>query len=170
MSSRLSRRATLALVATLAAVAAGCGGGGQRATTTATDLAAAWHRVVLCARAHGMPSLQDPRIDATGRAIFPSGLSIPAEARRACQAMVDRLEPNADHTPPTAARLAALLRFARCMRSHIPDWPDPNALGQFAIDVHVQQRGKRLIMAAAQACARLDPNPNGGMDVVLAHA
>ncbi len=154
------RSAALLLVAALA----GCGG---RATNAGPpphqSPASAWHQVVLCARAHGMPGLQDPHFDASGKAIFPSGLNIPPQTRRACQSLVNRLVPNAnEHTTPTPAEMAGLLRFAQCMRSHgVSDWPDPRPDGSFAPDARLRHLLKSAILAQLTACEHFNPDPNG---------
>jgi hypothetical protein len=69
----------------------------------------------------------------------------------------------------SASDFEQLAKFARCIRSHgVPDWPDPNPLGEFPIGTRLQHGGKRLFGQAAHACARLNPNP-GGINVVLAN-
>jgi len=166
MSFALARPlCALAGAAALAACAAGCGGSHPTARSGAAPTrspAAAWHQVVLCARAHGMPNLQDPQINAEGKAIFPNGLSIPDETRRACQTLVDRLVPNADNHQPTPAQLAALLRFARCMRSHgVPDWPDPHPDGTFVPDARIGRSLKSTFRSQLMTCEHLNPDPNG---------
>jgi len=159
-------RNAVALVtsAGLVAVAAGCGGSHRpSAATTTPSLAAAWHQVVVCARAHGMPGLQDPRIDGrTGKAIFPNGLNIPPQTRAACQRLVDRLVPNAQNEAPTPAQMAALIRFARCMRSHgIGDWPDPRPDGTFVPDARIANSLKSAFRSQLMACERFNPDPHG---------
>lgn len=151
------------VLATLAAAAAGCGSGSRpsSASTTLTP-AAAWHRVVLCARQHGMPKLADPQIGADGKAIFPSGLTIPPRTRRACQSLYDRLIPNAQNQTPTQAELAGLLRFARCMRSHgIADWPDPRPDGTFVPDARISNSLKSTFRSQLLACEHFNPDPRG---------
>jgi len=155
------------MLAAVALVAIGAGCGGSHATNssgnTTRGLAAAWHQVVLCARAHGMPGLQDPRIDdQTGKPIFPNGLNIPPQTRRACQPLVDRLVPDAEHQAPTPAQLAALLGFARCMRSHgIPDWPDPRPDGTFAVDTRIGRSLKSTFRGQLTTCEHVNPDPRG---------
>ena len=161
------RRRTIVVAAGAAALAiAGAGCGSSHPTDAAPAApagpAAAWHQVVLCARAHGMPSLPDPRIDASGKAIFPSGLNVPAETRRACQSMFDRLVPNAQNHTPTQAELAALLRFARCMRSNgVADWPDPRADGSFVPDARLSHLLKSAIRSQLMTCEHFNPDPHG---------
>jgi hypothetical protein len=158
-------RASRSLLACVGAIAAGgCGGSHPRsdAPSAAVTVAAAWHRVVLCARAHGMPGLADPRIDATGKAIFPSGPNVPDETRRACRAMFDRLQPDARSRPPTRAELASLLRFARCMRGHgIADWPDPRPDGSFSPDARITGSLKSAFRSQLVACEHFNPDPHG---------
>jgi hypothetical protein len=152
----------------LAAIAAGCGGAHAAApaatTTGAANLARAWHQVVVCARAHGMPNLQDPQIDASGKAIFPDGLNIPDETRRACQSMVDRLIPGQRDRPPTAADLVKLRAYAQCMRRNgIADWPDPNPDGTFTLPPPIANVLKSAFRSQLETCARLNPDANGSI-------
>ena len=126
------------------------------------DPAAAWHTVVLCARAHGMPNLPEPRIDASGKAIFPNGLNVPEQTRLACQTLFNRLVPSAQNQAPSPAQLAGLLRFARCMRSHgIADWPDPRPDGNFVPDARIANSLKSVFRSQLMACERFNPDPNG---------
>ena len=165
--NRLGRRGALAaaaLLATLALVASGCGGSRDpnAARTASRSSAAAWHQLVLCARAHGMPSLPDPQISADDKAIFPSGLAIPPQTRRACQSLYDRLVPSGQDDIPTHAQLAALLRFARCMRSHgIADWPDPRPDGTFVPDARLAASLKSAFRSQLMTCEHLNPDPHG---------
>jgi hypothetical protein len=163
---RRSTRILAASVPALVAIAAaGCGASHPSGSTQMTrpqNPAAAWHQVVLCARGHGMPGLHDPRIDATGKAIFPSGLNVPEQARHACQSLLDRLVPSAQNNAPTAAQLAALLRFARCMRSHdIPDWPDPRPDGTFQPDARISNSLKSTFRSRLMTCEQFNPDPKG---------
>jgi hypothetical protein len=163
--TRPRRTATLvAAIALTGAAAAGCGSSHTRngAPVAAHSPAAAWHQVVLCARAHGMPNLPDPQIDASGKAIFPSGLNIPEQTRQGCQSLYDRLVPNAQDQPLTQAQLAALLRFARCMRSHgIADWPDPRKDGSFVPDARISQSLKSTFRSQLMTCEHFNPDPHG---------
>jgi hypothetical protein len=169
MSSALTRSRSIAAAAfaatVLAGAAAGCGGSGStssHAPSPSSAAAAAWHRVVLCARANGMPTLPDPQISPTGKAIFPSGLNVPERTRRACQAMFNRLVPNAETQAPTQAQFAALLRFAGCMRDHgIADWPDPRADGSFHPDARISNSLKSAFRSQLLACEHFNPDPHG---------
>jgi hypothetical protein len=162
---RRTRIATAAVLACVAIAGAGCGSASRSsATQTAPprNPAAAWHQVVLCARAHGMPGLRDPRIDASGKPIFPNGLNVPEQTRRACQSMFDRLVPNAENQAPTAAQLRALMQFARCMRSRgIPDWPDPRPDGSFVPDARISNSLKSVFRSQLTTCEHFNPDPRG---------
>jgi hypothetical protein len=152
-----------ATLAALVAVAAGCGSAHRTATPPAQqDTAAAWHQVVLCARSHGMPGLQDPRIEASGQPIFPSGLTVPSQTRLACQSLYDRLVPSAQNQGPSQAQFAALLSFARCMRSRgISDWPDPRPDGTFVPDARILHSLKSTFRSQLLACEHFNPDPHG---------
>src|SRR5215471_11401329 len=104
---RRPRALAAVTIVAFATAASACGGSHDTNSARATPRspAAAWHQVVLCARAHGMPNLPDPQIAASGKAIFPSGLNIPPQTRHACQSLYNRLIPNADHRAPTPAEL-----------------------------------------------------------------
>jgi hypothetical protein len=163
MSSRRVLRPALAAAALVFAVSA-CGGThSSTASRTTSNVAAGWHQLVVCARENGMPGLQDPRIDErTGKAIFPSGLNVPQQTRRACGRIFNRLVPNAETRAPTPAQLAALVRFARCMRTHgISDWPDPRPDGTFAPDAHIANSLKSAFRSQLMVCERLNPDPHG---------
>ena len=108
-----------------------------------------------------MPNLPDPQINANGKAIFPSGLNIPERTRQACQSLYDRLVPSAQNQAPTSSQLAALLRFARCMRSHgIADWPDPRPDGSFVPDARISRALKSMFRSQLMACERFNPDPH----------
>jgi hypothetical protein len=146
---------------------ASAGGGSlnQRSTVALRELAR-------CVRAHGMPSFPDPQIGSDGHPSFPdSAPRIPYAIQQACRTVAAQIP--ADYTattPVSTSDFQKLATLARCIRLHgVADWPDPNPLGEFPIDTRLQQGGKRLFYGALHACARLNPNPNGGINVVRAH-
>jgi hypothetical protein len=147
-----------------ATAGSGAGSVNQRATTALRELAA-------CVRAHGIPSFPDPQVGSDGVPRYPdSAPRVPAATQQACRTIAARIPP--DYTATTAVSSSdfqKLLELARCIRAHgIPDWPDPNPLGEYPINAHIEQSGKRLFVAAVHACARLNPNPDGGINVVRA--
>jgi hypothetical protein len=128
-------------------------------------------RAAACIRQHGLPAFPDPVVNYNGVPDFPdSAPRVPIAAQRACESIFAQMPAGWTATQPvTLTDYRKLLAFARCMRAHgIPDWPDPNRLGEFPIDAHIQAGGKRLFVPAAHECARLNPNPSGGINVVRA--
>jgi hypothetical protein len=147
------------------------GGGGSTQGSSNRQALVALRQYARCVRAHGLPGFPDPVVQSNGHPVFPdSAPRIPQAIQQACRAVAARIPP--DYTATTAVSSSdfqKLLHLARCIRAHgIPDWPDPNPLGEFPIDTHIQQGGKRLFVPAVHACARLDPNPSGGINVVQA--
>jgi hypothetical protein len=167
---RITATHVLALAALVVPLLAGCGGASRASAPRAS---AAGERPALavlgelarCIRAHGLPDFPDPQVGSDGVARFPdSAPRVPVATQQACRTIAAQIPPDYTATAPVSSSdLQRLLALARCLRAHgIPDWPDPNALGQFPIDARIQQGGKRLIEPALQACARLNSNPNGG--------
>jgi hypothetical protein len=163
----------LAAAAVAPALLAGCGGANRPHSRGSVDQQAlvVLRELARCVRAHGIPSFPDPQVGSDGVPRFPdSAPRVPAATREQCRTIAARIPPDyTSTTPVSTADLQKLLQLARCIRAHgIPDWPDPNRLGEFPIDAHIQQGGKPLFVPAVHACARLNPNPNGGINVVRA--
>jgi hypothetical protein len=71
---------------------------------------------------------------------------------------------SSDNPAPAAGRQQAL-KFAQCMRNNgLPDFPDPDASGQFRGQGHEQQDNPRF-QAAQQACRDLAPGGTHERDV-----
>jgi len=159
-------RTALAAVAALLAAAA-CGSspasprvagstGGPAAAvgsphaTTAAQRTRAWLDFAACIRAHG-GSLPDPSFDPNGNpqwSVNPK--TVPRAALLACQSDLQGTSGGKNDQAPTAAELAQLTRYARCVRQHgLPNFPDPNPqTGGFdGID-----KTSPALQAAAQAC------------------
>jgi hypothetical protein len=135
--------------------------GGQAAGTA--QVLNVLRQLARCIRSHGMPGWPDPVINPlTGAPDFPpDSPRVPASIQQACQAVANRLPPDAGASqPPTAASMQALVHFARCMRSHgVPTWPDPNALGEFPMTTQtsVQFKASPTYRRATGACIRFVP-------------
>jgi hypothetical protein len=85
-----------------------------------------------CMRSHGVPDFPDannsnelpdglPKVD-------PQQLGVSSSQYQAAQQACTRLLPNGGQMSQTQSQrdLRAMLRFARCIRSHgVPTWPDP---------------------------------------------
>lgn len=148
---------------------AACGGAAPQAGTETP--AQIWHELVVCARAHGDPTMPDPTIDSHGQATFPPGTQKPSAATtQACQSIYDRLP--ASVRGNNAPDIQMEIRFAQCMRAHgLPDWPDPNADGNFPLPADLISSGKSgpvwdRVKAGWDACKAF--NPSGSISV--AHA
>jgi hypothetical protein len=153
---------------------AGCSasaGSGSATTTTSgqQDATAVLREFVRCARANGMPSLPDLRLDSNGQVSVPEGTPDPPKSvERACRSIWERLPAAASGEqgrPPSD--MQALLRFARCMREHgMADFPDPKPDGRFPLPPSMQQvHGKTpQFLRANQACRQLNPNPKGRLE------
>jgi hypothetical protein len=176
MATQQSRHvvAGLSLLFVAGALLAGCGGGRhaqsgsaeQRATDALRDFAR-------CVRAHGLPDFPDPTIRSDGVPRLPDDApDVPVAAQQACRSVAARIPAHyTESTPVAPADFQKLVRLARCIRSHgLPAWPDPNGLGQFPISARIQQGGKRIVLPALRACARTNPDPNGGINVVRAQS
>jgi hypothetical protein len=179
MSFRWSSAPILAAAgAAAAALLTGCGassqvagGGGSSQGSTNRQALVVLRQYASCLRAHGLPGFPDPVVQSNGHPVFPvSAPDVPQTAQQSCRTVIARIPPNYTATTPVSTGdFQKLLRLARCIRAHgVPDWPDPNALGEFPIDARIQQGGKRLFWPALHACARLNPDPSGGINVVQA--
>ncbi len=158
--------AVLAVLAGLAGCSSAPGSGSSTATTTVEDTAAVLRELVQCARAHGMPNLPDPQIDANGQPHWPGGEPpAPTESvMRACRSIIDRLPAQPAGEGGDAANVQALIRFAGCIRDHgFPGFPDPQPDGKFSASAFPPgvKPGNPPFDAAMRACRQLNPDPNG---------
>jgi hypothetical protein len=123
---------------------------------------AVMRQLARCIRSHGMPGWPDPIINPLTNAPDwpPSAPRLPASIQQACQSIASRLPPDAQQSqPPTPASMQALVRYARCMRSHgVPNWPDPNALGEFPMTTQMSGQVKGSAdRRASSVCIRYVP-------------
>ena len=160
-------RVPILLLAAVAVATAGCAPSRAPSSAAARTSAAAastraqalpvWRDFVACARSHGVPQIPDPVVDDHGRATFPgfTPRSIPAAARQ-CERILDRLPASAQkdgHPDLNEQQLAALRRFATCMRTHgQPHWPDPRADGIFVLPAAVLNQGKPALLRLVAPC------------------
>jgi hypothetical protein len=133
MRSRHSSILTAVIAAGAASLlAAGCGGGSSTAAGTTTQNVALEYSH--CMQSHGVANFPDP--SSGGKiskdqvvALDPASPQFQA-AGRACA----RIAPGPGGQQTSAqgpARTAAMLAFARCLRSHgFPSFPDPTTSGQ----------------------------------------
>jgi hypothetical protein len=137
MSSRTLFPASVAAIAAVSLLIAGCGGGSSTTaatTTTATQNGAlAYAR---CMRSHGVANFPDPLTNGeNNKSAVVSALqglsnSVVQKAQAACM-HVNRGSPGtAQSADQSQAHTAAMLAFAHCLRSHgFPNFPDPTSGG-----------------------------------------
>ena len=166
---RLWRAGVLAVaVASIAVLAAACGGGGIAPVLAGTLNYQKALAYAQCMRAHGEPSYPDPTSNGgfiiDGKKDHLNG-TLMSSANKTCQHLLPKFG------PMTASRqrqaTAEALRYVACMRTHgIPNMPDPvvNAQGmQFRIGGPKGKGpppGSQVLHNAMQACQKLLP---GGM-------
>ena len=110
-----------------------------------------------CMRSHGAPNLPDPTSSPRD---FKSAFADPSPAVQSaatdCRHLLPPGEQQRENPRPSPARTAALVAFARCLRTHgFPNFPDPNATGELThemlanagIDLH-----QPAVLQAADAC------------------
>ena len=165
------------VVAAAAMFVAGCGGGsspGVANVSSATSTSSSTSggppteaqirqaqqdavRFVNCMRSHGVPNLPYPT---TAPRAFKNELADKSPALQSayttCAHLLPAGGPSTQNTASTQAHIAALLAFARCLRSHgYPSFPDPTGSGQVThqmlanagIDLH-----QAALVRAADAC------------------
>lgn len=157
----------LLAAAIAAALLAGCGAGSNSTTSsgssdppTQAQLQQTQREVVRfagCMRTHGAPNLPDPTSSPRAFKASLGGNQSPAvrAALRACRHLLPGGP--SDRSPArTQAQRAAILAFARCLRSHgFPRFPDPTSTGEVThemlanagIDLH-----QPAVVHAANAC------------------
>jgi hypothetical protein len=164
------------LLLALALAVAGCGGGGGKTegvaslggdkTTPTTSpgggsdpkqAALNWAR---CMRQHGI-NMPDPKIDANEgfAGLLPEGVNPDDPKFKAAQQACQKYAPNGGQ-PPTLnpQQRQQQLQFARCMRQHGVNMPDPDAKGGIDMSgVGVDPDGPKF-KAAEQACQQHKPN------------
>jgi hypothetical protein len=168
------RGATVAVgVGLVVLLLAGCstsdGSAGAATTTTGgqQDAAAVLREFVRCARANGMPTLPDLRLDSNGQVSVPEGTPDPPKSvEQACRSIWERLPASASGEqgrPP--AHIQALVGYARCMRGHgIADFPDPQADGRFPLPASLRGGKTPSFLRANQACRQLNPDQKGRLE------
>jgi hypothetical protein len=141
---------TVLLSVLLAAGIAGCDSAGSAGTPTASASASANRQQLLalgqewvqCLRDKGLTRMPDAEVSQDGYLQFPAqtdynwkeDLSKHRNIIDACQSIEDRYPPNAFRPKQqfSADDLRKLAAYAECVRKNgIPDFPDPNAAGEF---------------------------------------
>lgn len=113
-----------------------------------------------CIRSHGVPTFPDPTTSPHEfkQALNPSIAQSPAfkSADPGCRHLLPHDGQPNQSAPPSQAQIAALLAFARCLRSHgFRSFPDPSSSGQVT---HEMLAGAGItlhqpaVLQAADAC------------------
>jgi hypothetical protein len=161
----MSLRTILAGLA-IASVLTGCGSSGDKnaggtssasvtgGASSSLDLATAWRQFAQCVRKHGAPNYPDPVQRPDGKWGPPPGTDRPPMAANdACRESGQKIKNLNRHRESTAADMAKLRQFARCMRQHgVPTWPDPQPDGSFRLPPPLRQ--KKPNESASRACGR----------------
>lgn len=144
--------AALALAVTFTATACGstspAQSASQRSGSLFQRLVAGYVDYAHCARAHGLPNLPDPQVDAEGNDHYPSldrqgpwrwpesvllGCSKVWARVHAIRDQYDNAHPQG--TPASPVTYARALAIARCIRRHgFPTYPDPSPSGGFPVN------------------------------------
>jgi hypothetical protein len=122
-----ARRFLLAACLAAATACGGTAGGHSAASAPPPDQAHVWLSFAACLREHGANE-PDPTFDQSGSpqwSVDPK--TLPPAATQACGSLLQSAHLQRPQSAPTAARLAALARYAQCLREHgVPDFPDPD--------------------------------------------
>ena len=143
----------------------GAAGGGDSADTTAASLSEADQRQALldfaeCMREHGV-DMPDPSFDGQGGVIQVGEMGgdpdVFAEAQAACQPLLEDAMGSFTPNPEQEAQMREqALAFARCMREHGVDFPDPTFGDDGTVVVAVGDSGHDPndpeVRAAMEAC------------------
>jgi hypothetical protein len=184
---RRSHLAALAAVLALTLAVAACGGGGKSdgvaslsgsnkptATTSASsskDFKQAALAFARCMRQHGI-DMPDPQFTGNGRITQelksgPGGKGPDDPKFKAAQQACQKYMPNGGTIKkPSPQEQQQMLAFARCMRQHGIDVPDPGPNGGITINGGNGSKGPNpddpKFKAAQQACQKLLPNAGKG--------
>ncbi len=119
-----------------------------------------------CMRQQGIP-LSDPKQDANGgitQQVGNAGTPVPKAKQDAAQKACQKYAPQGKGGGHASqAELNKALAFARCMRQHGVNMPDPKITnGGIDITMSANQNDKAKINAAQSACQKLLPRPGSG--------
>lgn len=156
----------LVVAAAVSLLAAGCGSDSPRTSgsgnqPTPAQMTQDGVGFVQCLRSHGVTNVPDPTAT-SGRGFknaIESDQRSPAfqSAYKACQHLLPGGGPSTRTAAQSREQTAALLAFARCMRSHgFPRFPDPMSSGQLTHEM-IASAGINLhqpaVLQVGDACA-----------------
>jgi hypothetical protein len=127
--------------------------GSPSASPNVSSVLAVYREFAQCLRTHGVPNFPDPVVNARGEVQVNPPARVPESAEQACKSIGERLPPQGEDKPRTAAEMAKLRKLAQCFRAHgVADWPDPDDRGVFHVSKRLQDLGKRAWLPARDAC------------------
>jgi hypothetical protein len=147
----------------VAVLAAGCGGSNGSGSAGSGSTKAQFLAYSRCMRGHGVSDFPDPTTPAGGGVAFsidagpgsdlsPNNPTFKA-ANQACRSL---LPAGVQLPTPSSPKIAAEVRWARCMRSHgVPSFPDPNNEGAF--DSAKFDCSSPAFQTASKACKSRQP-------------
>jgi hypothetical protein len=155
---------TLPLAA--ASIALGACGGGGAATAGTSDRRAEFREAALkfakCMRAHGV-DMPDPqpgeggRITMGGPGTGPEDQAKMESAQKACQKILEKVKPPEMSEEQQQKFKDQALKFARCMREHGINMPDPQFLGGGRITQRMEEGidpNSQRFRDASEACSK----------------
>jgi hypothetical protein len=172
----------LAVTVGVALLTAACSGGSTTSTgvadpgsTSSHSTSAAYAKALAyseCIRSHGVPNFPDPTISNGSIDLnLGNGVGVSQSTLQAAQNACKSLSPVHPLTGAQEAKnVAEGLKWAQCIRSHgVPNFPDPNSSGAFALPSGMNPQSGSL-QAAMNACQSVRPmqiqmssgNPPGG--------
>jgi hypothetical protein len=177
MSGNLRPLATLALVALIGVISAGCGSNAPSETGTASSSGSASSgadktltardkavKFAECIRAHGVSDFPDPN----AKNQFEYGVSVtPTVWNRATTACKDLQPPGTLSGKRTPKQQSASLRFAQCIRDNgVKDFPDPvngePLVNTYKIPSSNKPGGMAILNAAMRKCGNVLGEAAGG--------
>jgi hypothetical protein len=133
-----------------------------QANATSTDTDSRLRQYAACLRQHGL-HVDDPAPGQAGVRLDPQ--DPPETAAAAVQACMAYATGGDAPTPPSAAQLAQLRKYAGCMRDHgVSAFPDPDPQTGFfsGLDKSNYDPSDPTVKAALAACQALAPSSQAG--------
>jgi hypothetical protein len=152
--------ATLIVMASIALLASGCGGGTPSGSDASPSAAAGQSKALAyseCMRSHGVPNFPDP--GPNGNLQIPGNLGVSHSVMQAAQQACASLQPGGESGGVSSAQnIAQGLKYAQCIREHgEPNWPDPSSNGAFILPAGISPQSS-AVQAAQQACQSVQPH------------
>ncbi|MFD1547166.1 hypothetical protein [Nonomuraea guangzhouensis] len=125
-------------------------------SVSAADRQAAQLKFAQCMREHGI-NMPDPKADGSvmlrqKKGEDPSKMK---KAMEACQPLMKDVIGDRANQPMDPKQRDQMVKFARCMREHGVDMPDPGPQGQ--IQIKVGKGGEKKLKEAQEACKSFAP-------------